>query len=447
MKFAFLTADGHFFPLAYKLQQAGNHVVVGQIQDWSEVRMVRNEKPEDKKLRLQLYDGMLADKWTAQKLVNYLLGQKPDDWFVFCDFNYFWPYADRLRRKGFKGLLPTKEDQRLEKDRAFAKQFVEENYPDVLVAEYQDFKTVQDAQKYLDKNADTLFVLKGNSDECPTIVPSLDDVAVNRELIIDSLERQKKWYEKEGFSLEEKIPDIIEFTPEAYAYDGEVIGVSVDLEHKHLGSRGGQMEGCTMGLLLWQELSSPIYDYFLEPLAKQMLRPREFTVWDMSVYWSPSRKQYFFGEFCPDRPGYDCVFSEIASSGGVEAWVEKITSGSRFGNDKAFGTSVRIFNKQRVDPKKGWEELIVGNPADPNVFFWDVRQEGERLYTVGYDSNTYIVSGSGNTPDEAWDDVFKNDEKVVFDSGFSLEKHDVYDTEYPENILHRYEVLKELEEL
>jgi hypothetical protein len=176
-----------------------------------------------------------------------------------------------------------------------------------------------------------------------------------------------------------------------------------------------------------------------------MLREREFTIWDMSVYWSPSRQQFFFGEFCSNRPGYDCVFAEIASEGGVESWVEKITSSKNFGQEKPFGTTLRILNKQRIDPKKGWQELILGDVDNPNVFLWDVRREKGKIYTVGYDSNAYVVSGSGQTVKESINDLYKNDERVVFDSGYSLEKHDWFDTSYPENILNRHEVLKELE--
>jgi hypothetical protein len=445
IKFCFLTADGHFLPLAYHLQEAGHEVYVGMIRDWKEVKMVRNESPEDEKRRVSLYQGMFKHRTDAASLVRWLEDGSPQDWFVFCDFNYFWPYADRLRGRGFHGLLPTKEDQRLEKEREFAKDFVAENYPELDVAEYQNFKTVQDAQKYLDKHADQLYCLKGNSDECPTVVPSKDDPKINRELILDSLGRFQKWYEKEGFSLEEKIPDIIEFTPEAYGYDGELVSVSVDIEHKHLGSRGGPIEGCALSLVLWQDLESRIYEYFLKPLAKQMLRPREFTIWDMSVYWSPSRQTFFFGEFCSNRPGYDCVFAEIASTGGVEKWVEKIVSVQNFGQDKPFGTAMRVFNKQRIDPKKGWQEMVIGDMDDPNFFGWDIRKEGNKIYTIGYDSNTYVIAGSGDTVKAAINDLYKNDEHIVFDSGYSLEKRDWFDKDWPENILHRYEILKELE--
>jgi len=445
MRYAFLTADGLLLPVAYHLQEAGNEVHVGQIQNWDEVKMVRSPDPKGEERRLSLYQGMLENPWKARHLVEFLERQSPNDWFVFCDFNFFYDYADRLRRKGFKGLLPNKEDGRLEKDRDHAKEFVERNYNHVTVAEHQVFKTVQDAEKYLDKKAEMLFVLKGNSDECPTVVPSLNDPQANRMLILDSLERFKKWYEKEGFSLEEKIEDAIEFTPEAIAFDGQVIGVNVDIEHKHLGSRGGPMEGCSLTLVMWQELESILYEYFLQPMEEIMLRPNELTIWDMSVFWSPSRKEFFFGEFCSDRPGYDAIFAEIASSGGVESFVEKLTYGETLGEDSPFGVAVRVFNKQRIDPKKGWQEMLLGNVTDPNVFAWDIRSEDEKIYTIGYDSNVYVVTGSGDTPDKAIDDVYKNDEHVVFDSGFSLEKHDWYDTKYAENILHRYKILKDLE--
>ena len=446
MKYAFLSADGLLFPVAYHLQEAGHEVYVGMIRNWSEVKMVRNTDPKDEERRLSLYDGMFEHRMDARKLVEYLERQNPKDWFVLCDFNFFYDYAERLRKKGYRGLLPNKEDGRLEKERDYAKEFVEANYPNVEVAEHQNFKKIEDAQKYLDKHADTLYVLKGNSDECPTIVPQTDDPQANRMLILDALDRFSKWYHVEGFTLEEQIPDIIEFTPEAYGYDGEVIGVNINLEHKTLGSKGGQLEGCVLSLIAWQEIDSPIYEYFLEPMASMMLRPNELTIWDMSVLYSPSRDAFYFGEYCSNRPGYDSVFAEIASCGGVEPWIDKITSGKKFGDtEEPFGATARILNKQRFDPKKGWTELVLADPADPNIFLWDIKKEKDKLYTAGHDSNTLVVSGAGETVEKAIDDVYSNCEKVVFNSGFKLERSAWDEKDYPQSILHRYEILKNLE--
>lgn len=445
MKLAFLTADGLAMPVAYHLQQTGHEVLVGQVKDWRQIKMKRKEAPEQTKRRMSLYDGLLKNKMDAEKLTRQLLTADPEEWFVFCDFNYLYPFADQLRTAGFRGLLPTKADQRLEKDRRFAKQFVEKNFPDVAVAEYQEFKRIEDARKYMDKNADTLYVLKGYNDECPTIVPSTKNPKTARLLVTDALERMREWYEKEGFVLEEKIPDIIEFTPEAIAYDGQVIAVSVDIEHKLLGSRGGPLEGCSLSLVFWQELDGAIYQQFLAPLADMMVRPNELTFWDMSVYWSPSRKQFFFGEFCGNRPGYDSLFAELAITGGAEAFFETIQAGRMFDDAHEFGTTLRVFNLQKEEKMRAWKELIVGNIADPNVWAWDVKREQGKVYTAGYDKNTYIVTGSADSIDDAIQNMYDTDKRVVFDSGFSLEKHDWYDLEFPENVLHRYKVLSELE--
>jgi hypothetical protein len=49
MKFALFTIDGHGLPIAYKLQQEGNDVIVGQGSDWRKLGMEPEAKEEEKK--------------------------------------------------------------------------------------------------------------------------------------------------------------------------------------------------------------------------------------------------------------------------------------------------------------------------------------------------------------------------------------------------------------
>jgi hypothetical protein len=130
----------------------------------------------------------------------------------------------------------------------------------------------------------------------------------------------------------------------------------------------------------------------------------------------------------------------------TEDFFEKIVTGKDLTKGSApFGTTLRIFNLQKGEKGKPWKEMIVGNLADPNIWAWDVKREEGKVYTAGYDRNVYICTGAGDMLDQAIEAMFEVDKRIVFDSGFSLEKHDLYDKEFPENILHRYEVLSELE--
>lgn len=440
MKIALLTVDGQAYSIAYHLQEEGHEVYVGVVQDWSAVQVKTTEKAEDRRKRLELYDGLFTNKWPISKLMSFLLGQ-PDgrrgEWFVICDFNWLWPFADKLRRAGFGGLLPHREDFMLEHDRRLARDLVKNEYSVVETGNYHEFKKTADAIKFLEKDGETLFCLKGFNADAETIVPDTNDPDLNHEILVDALEIDKDHnYEKDGFILEEKIPDAIEFTPEAYGYDGKLRSVSVDVEHKRIGSRNGPMTGCAMDCVIWQELESPLYEMFLEPLSKRMLRPKELTIWDLSVFYSPSRKKFYAGEFCANRMGFNAVFTEICTFESTSAWLEFVLGEER--EHDPVGVSIRVFNQDKRD------KIFIGDPADRNVWCFDIKRDGDKLHTNGLDKNAYVLTESASDIFAAIDELYQLEDKVQFDPGYNLQKHDWYDSQWPQNILHRIEVIMRL---
>lgn len=442
MKIAFLTIDGNGTSIAYHLQEEGNEVYLGQVRDWSSIKLKSTESDKEKRARLSIYDGLFKNKWPAEKLMSFLLGQprnRRQDWIVICDFNFLWPYADRLRAAGYRGLLPHKEDHDLEQDRNLAHEVIEELYPDVGLADYHEFKSAKDGIKFLEETDNgKLYVLKGFHMEAETIVSTGDDVDDNRELIIDALERDRDHlYEKDGFILEEEIEDALEFTPEAVSWNGEVRCMSVDVEHKRLGSRSGPMTGCTMGAVLWQDDNEEMYERFLKPLEKRMMRPNEITFWDLSIYYSPKRKKFYAGEFCPNRMGYDAVFGEICTFRSSTDWLTYLISGEYEERDPV-SASIRVFN---LDKK---EKLFIGDPANRNVWCFDIHKENDKLYTAGSGKEAYTLTSSSEDLETAINQLYEFERTIEFEPGYFLEKHDWHDTEYHENILHRIEVLTQL---
>jgi hypothetical protein len=63
-----------------------------------------------------------------------------------------------------------------------------------------------------------------------------NDKQVAYDELEDIMIGNQKLYESEGFILEEKIEDMIEFIPEIIAYDGEIVGINVNLENKPIGA-------------------------------------------------------------------------------------------------------------------------------------------------------------------------------------------------------------------
>ena len=217
MKYIFFTSHGYGLPIAKKLIDEGNDVTVAMVNDleFLEANLSDADK-ETKRRRLSLYDGIL-EKMPAEKVIKAMEKiEDKDEYFVFFDLNSLWKYSEMVIKMGFeKGIFPTFEDWKLEEDRNMAKGIVEKHYKDLEIAEVEEFKSVEDAEEFL-KEAEHCFVLKGNSDDCSTVVPHTDDVEFANKLIIDQLQDGRAEYEAAGFILEKKIPNAMEFTPEMF---------------------------------------------------------------------------------------------------------------------------------------------------------------------------------------------------------------------------------------
>jgi hypothetical protein len=452
MKTALFTIDGNGTPLAHHLQNEGEEVYVGFIRSWKTLGVECDENAEGQKRRLALFNGMFNYKMSSNELISYLLAQKnKKEWRIFCDFNYQFSIADILRKAGFTGLFPTEQDASYEKDRKKAKDLVKRRFEMLTIGDYTEFSKVQEGIKFLNQNKETLYVLKGFNEFAGTVVPYSNDIDINRAFLINALNTHRKDYEKDGYILEEKIPDLIEFTPEAIAFDGKLVGVSVDIEHKLLGSRSGSQTGCTLDTVFWIDEKTKCYEWFLKPLEDMMFRQNQMTIWDASVLYSPSRGKYFFGEFCFNRPGYDSVFTEVSTLGKTLKFFDRIWSGKPLyvkGITKPFASAVRVFNLVPSNTHSGLTtsgDLVITNTENPDIWLWDVEEKNGELFTVGYDKNMCIVTGSGETFEESVDAAYENLKEVHFDAGYHLEAHDALDAENPQSLLSRYNALKKLD--
>ncbi|GIW67868.1 MAG: hypothetical protein KatS3mg096_736 [Candidatus Parcubacteria bacterium] len=402
MKFVLITYDGHGLPIAYRLLKEGYDVLVGQAK---ELEHMPKEDEETKRRRLSLYDGML-EKMDADELVNKLEKEtKKDDYFIFCDFNYVYPYAERLKKAGFKGLLPNEEDFKLEEDRNYAKELVRRNYDIFSEQEVIEFDSVEEAREFL-KDTDKLWGVKGNNPESPTYFPASNDINIAQEDLIEILENNKKLYESGGFILEEKIEDLIEFVPEIIVNQGEILGLNINIELKPFGAGNTAWQtGDSASMIMWlkeEDWEKIIPLFFPESMKNYYLRENEMVVWDAGVMYSPSRDKFYFSEFCSDREGWSSVFNKLSTFAFVGDYFERIANKEKLFTEDVFpyGCSIRVFNEIK-ETKKGLEKFVksdqrfFANLDNPNVWLWDVKMKNEKLYTVGYDHNLAVITQAG----------------------------------------------------
>jgi HEPN domain-containing protein len=429
MKYYFFTLDGISLPVAYKLQQEGNEVIVGMVQDQAELQ--NNDKPEDpekKRKRLSLYSGIFDIK-PASELLKQLLAHK-EDARIICDFNSLWVYGEALEKAGYIGFFPKKEDHEFEADREKAKEFVKQNYPDIKVAEVNEFKSTEDAKKFLE-DAENIYVLKGNSDEAKTIVPETDDIDMAKEMLISALDEYKTDYEKKGFILEQKIINPIEFTPEIQFFNGVPVMTTVDIENKPLGAENkGVQTGCSQNLVVKTELEDKINKIAFPPKVFEMAKERKgLFVWDISILYDG--KDYYFGEFCPQRWGWDAFITELKMCESVSSYFDKVFAGENPLVD-TFGVAVRAF----VVREGGVPEEVEIEGGD-NCYIYDLKLKGKKM-TTGYTWDTLVAVGSGEDINTATLEAYEEMDKNSFAYKYRRPMFDFLSTEYPDSIPNRY---------
>lgn len=447
MKYFVFTFDGDGLGIAYRLQQEGHDVVVGQVQDKKDIlSAIENdsvpEGEEDKTLRLSLFDGML-DKMPADKLLKRLQRiRNRKEYFVFFDFNFLFRYAEEVKKLGFHGNFPTEEDHLLEIDRHAAKEFVEEHYPKMKVAGKKVFFKIKDAIAFLENTQD-IWVLKGKEEHAKTFVPKTDDPIRAKEQIIEVLENFKDKYEEVGFILELFIPTMMEITPEKIYYDGEPVALTIMIENKPFGSGNLSVQtGCAADIVFpipfEERINEIAFPPYIDTLAK---KHKGLFFWDASLLISKRDGKIYFGEFCPNRAGYNTSFTEFAQMPNVNHFFKLVIKKKNPFTLGTVATSITLFNLHRhpeTDQILSGLNMSVKKEVAKDVWYFDIRKNArKKLVTVGYGWELAVVTGSGKSINEAVQKMYKNIEGVSFVEPYYRPKDDYLSLDYRSSILNR----------
>lgn len=448
MKYVFITYNGLSLPIAHKLQQEGNEVTVGQIEDiknyvMEEEETKATENTYNRERRLTLFKNMLTFQ-PADKVVEQLRqALNPQEYFVFFEENNLYRWADKLRDLNVHGNFPTKEDYLFEIDRDAAKEFVKQYYYKKLYTpEVKEFSSIKDAINFLKETTD-IWVLKGKHDRAKTYVPTMNDAALAKAQIIEMLNNFPQDYERLGFILELFIPSIIELTPEKMYYDGVPLVTTMNFENKSFGSGNISIQtGCAEDLVFPTVMEDRINRICFPPIIDEMARKRKgLFIWDASILINKRDGKMYFGEFCSNRPGYNSFFTELAQVGSITKFFEKIVRKESPFTIGTVGTSVRIFNLNRDEET----ERVAGNitidfreEIIKDLWLWDVQKNRRgKLVTVGSDWNLAIITGAGKSIDEAVSKMYRNVDGFAFVGAYYRSKDDYLSLDYPTSIINR----------
>lgn len=447
MKYIFFTYSGLSLPVAYKLQQEGNEVIVGQIENIKDYVMEEETKRAtetvfNRERRLKLFKNMLKMQ-PADRLVEQLKTVKnPQQYFIFFEENNLYRWADKVKDLGFEGNFPTKEDYLFEVDRDHAKAFVKAHFSKLYTPEVREFAKVAEAIQFL-KSTNEVWVLKGKHDKAKTFVPTLNEPAFARSQIMEMLNNFPNDYERLGFILELYIPSIIEMTPEKLYYDGVPLATTMNFENKSFGSGNISIQtGCAEDLVFPTEIEDKINKICFPPIIDKMAREHKgLFIWDASILINRRDGKMYFGEFCSNRPGYNSLFTELALCGSVTKFFEKIVRKESPFNLGTVATSVRIFNLNRDEET----DHIAGNITvdyrphiEKDLWLWDVRKNQRgKLVTVGTDWNLAVITGAGRSIDEAVAKMYKNVDGFPFVGAYYRSKDDYLSLDYSTSIINR----------
>src|SRR6185369_7169439 len=289
---------------------------------------------------------------------------------------------------------------------------------------------------------DEVWVLKGNSDDSSAFVPDVDDPILAAKQVIETLDKDVDTYEAEGFILELLIPSVMEITPEKLYYDGVPLGVSIDIENKPIGSGNISIQtGCAADLVFPIADSDRIAQIAFPPIVDELAKQHKgLFYWDASILINKRDGKMYFGEFCPNRPGYNASFTEFAQCGSVHEFFEEVVQKKNPFTLGTVASSIRIFNLHRdneTQQTQGGLTVDFAPEVEKDIWLWDVRKKGKKLVNVGYGDIIAVITGSGDSIEDAVNRMYRNLEKFSFLGAYYRPKADYLSFGYSTSILNR----------
>jgi hypothetical protein len=452
-KYIFITRDGAPLPIADRLKDEGKEVVVGMTTDDGESK----GRPAKNECRLSLYDGILEKK-PANDVLAWMRGLKDkDEWFVMFDYGDLWPQSEKVLEMGFtKGVFPTEEGYTLEQDRQAGKAFAAKNYPSLMVAPVKQFDKVEEAIKFLETDKDAIYVLKSEGSNAETVVPMTEDVDLAKKQIIGALRSEAKDYEKEGFTLEERIQNPIEISPVLVFWNGKPLFSLIEFENKNLGSGNiGRLSGGCQNLTIRTRLDAPINKIAFPPIIYEMAKKQPgIGIYDSGLLFDGN--EFFFTEFCSQRWGWDGIFSEIAMCTDDDGFaVSNHFDGISEGRSPLvhnFGASIRMFqtepDSKRPDVLQDGYAMDWHDKFSDQLYFYLIKKievgnpPQDQFVSVGYKKDLGVATGYGATPEAAIDLAYKAAEGFAMTGVYYRPKFDFLSRAYPTSIMNRYDWLK-----
>lgn len=397
-KFIIVTADFSGMGFAKKLKEEGNEVILAyKLKDdeekVKEAKMIGKGIVDVKEL-----DVVFKDRKSYK------------NWYWIFDMNIHTDIAKVLNEEGFKVLGGQEISDKLEHDRNFAADLMEQH--GIKSPPTHEFTSIEEGLKFLDENPEKAYVFKPDepSGLCCTYVPDSEkNEKANHELYV----YLSSLGDAGTYILQERIKGV-EACFEVWFYKGKPFFANCDLEcKKKLNQDMGGMVGCAQDInfaipLECKAVTSTIgklYDFYKE------MKYTGFVDANVIVY---DNENYYL-ETC-NRFGYNAspsMFFSISKvpvgellasilDGDIHDFYDKI----RYG----FAASATLY----IDEPKMGLPLFIDEDVNDNFYQFDGYQENDQMFMSGYCSEIGVVTVHAYTIREAAEELLEKAKLVRF---------------------------------
>jgi len=449
--FIIYTQLHHLLPLAERFEAKGHKVIYAVLTD-EEAEGKADTSPFGRlkaERHQHLGEGIIT-AFPAREITQKLLERKFKDTYIVFDFNYGWQYAEPLMEAGYRGFFSTRWAFELERNREASVNLVRKHYPYVRIPETHTIPGKAIAN-FLQSYRNKIWVIKPNSEDISTFVPQSEEPALAFEEAQVYLQENQDELNKTTVIMQEKIIGT-EVVCETGYYNGKPVWASIDCENKYLlPEEKGEQTGCAFDLVRFIPIDSPLREMLnggFDKLAREM---KLTGIMDIDVIFSHQDGQPYFLEFCPQRFGYNSIFTEwtIWGEDDIDEFLLAWFNGDLLIDGYSlFGASIRLFNlnyhrnllKYLLDKDFEFPKFILR--SNKGIWLWDVFKEDDEYKLCLADYNTAIVSAVSDTAEGA---LSKAKRKARFDIDFEGKyyRSDVDDFSMPYNPAWRYEFLVE----
>ena len=220
-------------------------------------------------------------------------------------------------------------------------------------------------------------------------------------------------------------------------HNGNIVSLSIDIELKRKRAGNlGKMCGCAANIIIPFDITDPIFKIAFPDKILEMAKERKgLFIWDASILNDPEDQGMYFGEFCPNRFGWDAIQTEIDMAGGVKSFLNAIVNDKPIFNKGIYGFSVRLF----IDGKEDNVAIDTDYEAKPHVWPMYVYSDKEHIMLSGFSDDAVVVTSHNESLQEAIDDAYDIVEKnISLANAVYRPKEDILSTSYSGNLISRF---------